>query len=282
MTSESVQPILLLLSDHPGGNPTEFMIEQAFAHHDLDWTFHTVEVRPEGLEDAVRGIRAMGFLGAHISNPHKEAVLPLADRRTETAELVGAANTLLREGDDLIAENLEGRGLLAVLRGAIELADARVMILGAGRGARAAAVELGRAGVAELIVAGRDPARAEAIAELVAERFDRPTRHLPWQEELAVPEDVDAVVHATTLGREDPDAVVPIRLDSLRAGLILADMTANPPDTWLIRQAGERGCTTLDGLGMYVEQSAVAIELWTGTSPDRAVMRDAIEEFLEV
>jgi shikimate dehydrogenase len=136
--------------------------------------------------------------------------------------------------------------------------------------------------VGGLTVAGRDPARAREIAELIAERFERPAEHLAWQDELAVSEGIDAVVHATTLGREDADATVPIALDSLRNGLILADMTANPPDTWLIRQAAERGCTTLDGLGMYVEQSAVAIELWTGTSPDRSVMRDAIEEFLEV
>lgn len=282
MTSESVQPILLLLSDHPGGNPTEFMIEQAFAHHDLDWTFHSVEVRPEGLEDAVRGMRAMGFRGAHVSHPHKQAVLPLADRRTETAELVGAANTLLRQGEELIAENLEGRGLLTLLRGAIDPSQARVLILGTGRAARAAAVELARAGVAELIIAGRDSQRADEIAERMAERFECPTQHLAWQVELAVPEQVDAVVHATTLGREDPEAEVPIRLDTLRPKLIVADMTANTPETWLIRRAAERDCTTLQGLGMYLEQLAVAVELWTGTCPDRTVMRDAMEEFLEV
>ena len=87
--------------------------------------------------------------------------------------------------------------------------------------------------------------------------------------------------------RDEPEVAVRDRpvvaLEHQRAeGLLVADMTANPPDTWLIRQAAERACTTVDGLGMYVEQSAAAVELWTGVSPDRTVMRDAVEEFLEV
>lgn len=282
MASESVQPILVLLSDQPGGNPTEFMIRRAFIHHDLDWAFHTVEVHPDGLDDAVRGIRAMGFRGAHVSLPHKHAVLPLMDRVSETAELIGAANTILREDDALIGENLEGRGMQLVLQELHEPAQRLALILGTGRAARAAAIELARRGIGEILIAGRQLDRATNLADLLAERFEQTARALPWQDDLAVPEQVDLLVQATTVGRDDPDARVPLQLETLRPETIVADMTANPPETRLLEEAAGRGCPVLDGLSLYVEQSAEAIRLWTGVEPDRTVMREALEEFLEV
>ncbi len=282
MTSQSVQPILVLLSDRPGGNPTEFMVEQAFEHHDLDWVYHTVEVRPEGLEDAIRGMRAMGFIGGHVSYPHKELVLPLLDRCDETAKLVGALNVIYREGDALVGENFEGRGLVATLRRVVDPAERRVVILGTGRGARAAACELARLRPAQIAICARNAERAGALAELLKATFEIDTLALPWEGELSVPPETDILVHATTIGREDPNGRVPLRIESLSKQTIVADMTADPPDTQLIRDAAEYGCTTIEGLAMYVEQVAEAIALWTGTDPDRGVMREAIEEFLEV
>ncbi len=282
MTSQSVQPILVLLSDRPGGNPTEFMVEQAFEHHDIDWVYHTVEVQPEALADAIRGMRAMGFVGGHVSYPHKEAVLPLLDRCGETAELVGALNVVYREGDALIGENFEGRGLVAALSRVIDPVDRRVVILGTSRAARAAACELARLRPAQIAVYGRNVEQAAALAELLKAKFELDAVATPWEGELELPPETDILVHATTIGREDPNARVPLRVESLGKQTVVADMTADPPDSRLIRDAAEHGCPTVEGLGMYVEQVAEAIALWTGVDPDRGVMREAIDEFLEV
>ncbi len=282
MTSQSVQPILVLLSDRPGGNPTEFMVEQAFEHHDLDWVYHTVEVQPEGLADAIRGVQAMGFIGGHVSYPHKEAVLPLLDRCGETAELVGAVNVIYREGDALVGENFEGRGLVAALRRVMDPAERRIAILGTGRAARAAACELARCRPAQIAIYGRNVERAGELAELLRAKFELEALALPWEGELELPPETDILVHATTIGREDPNGRVPLRIESLGKETIVADMTADPPDTQFLREAAEHGCPTIEGLGMYVEQVAEAIAQWTGTDPDRTVMREAIDEFLEV
>ncbi len=282
MTSQSVQPILVLLSDRPGGNPTEFMVEQAFEHHDIDWVYHTVEVKPEGLEDAIRGVRAMGFVGGHVSYPHKEAVLPILDRCGETAQLVGALNVIYRKGDALLGENFEGRGLVAALRRMMDPAGRRIAVLGTGRAARAAVCELARLRPAAVAIYGRNVQQAGALAELLKAKFDLEAIGMPWEGELELPPETDVLVHATTIGREDPNGRVPLRIESLGKQTVVADMTADPPDTQLIRDAAEHGCPTIEGLGMYVEQVAEAIALWTGVNPDRGVMREAIDEFLEV
>ena len=90
------------------------------------------------------------------------------------------------------------------------------------------------------------------------------------------------VINATSVGLGDLDARLPIAVDSFRPELIVADVVFNPPGTWLIRTAADRGCRTLDGLGMLVNQAVISFQIWTGRDPDAGVMRDALEEFLEI
>ena len=103
-----------------------------------------------------------------------------------------------------------------------------------------------------------------------------------WDDDYHVPPETDVLINATAIGQEDPDARVPLALDTLRPELIVADVTADPPHTLLLREAGDRCCNTLDGLGMYIDQMAIGLKLWTGVDPDSDVMREAIEEFLEL
>ena len=95
-----------------------------------------------------------------------------------------------------------------------------------------------------------------------------------------MPEVTEVLVNATSIGLKDADARVPVATKSLKAGMIVGDVNFNPPETRLIREARDRGCTTLTGLGMLVNQAVMAFELWTGVAPDRTVMVDALEEFL--
>ena len=282
MSSPAVQPIVALLSDPVGGNPTQYMIEKAFAHHDLDWRYLTFEVTSEGLGDAIRGMQAMGFCGGHLGRPHKEAVIPLLDRTTETAQMVGTANLIFREDDTLVGENTEGKGLLRSLRRVVDPAEKRIVLLGAGPMARAVGVELAQAAPAEIVVVNRTLQHARSLVDLLSERFQVSASMDAWEDDYRVPPETDVLIHATAIGQEDPEARVPLAIDSLRKELIVADVTADPPRTRLVREAGKHGCTTLDGLGMYIDQVAIGLKLWTGVDPDCDVMREAIEEFLEV
>ncbi len=97
-----------------------------------------------------------------------------------------------------------------------------------------------------------------------------------------MPPEADLLINATSLGGGGPDARLPVDLDSLRPETVVADVTLNPPETWLLREAGRRGSPTVDGLAAYIDQIAIGLELWTGVDPDRGVMREAIEEFFEL
>ncbi len=278
-----MQPIVVLFSDAVGGNPTQYMLEKAFAHHGLDWRYLTVEVPPERLEDAIRGIRAMGFSGGHCGYPHKEAVIPLLDRTTETATLVGAVNLLVRENDELVGDNTEGRGLAESLgRMTDDPSELHIALLGAGRVARAIAVELANAGVREIVVVDRTEEHAGELAALLASKLHVSAVSATWQGDYEVPPEVNLLINATSIGQEDPEQPMPIAPESLHSELTVADVTANSSQTWLLRQAAEHGCSTIDGLTMYIDQMAVAMKIWTGIDPDRDVLREASEEFLEL
>ncbi len=271
-----------MLSDTPGGDPTQYMVEKALAQHELDWRYLTFEVLPENLGDAVRGIRALGFRGAHCASHHRRPVLALLDRQSETVERVGAANVILREDSQLIGENTEGRGLLDSLLRIDDPAGKRVVLLGAGRAARAVAVELAAAGIAHLAVVNRTELHARHVADLVSEEFDTEATASAWTDNYRLPPETDLLVHATTLGDDDPMAALPLELESLAPTTRVADLTRATPKTWLLREAAERGCQVIDGLGIYVNQVAEAVRLWTGVLPETGVMREAAEEFLEL
>jgi len=278
-SSPAVQPLLALLAYPVGGNPTQYMIEKVVARHDLDWRYLTFEVRPEELGEAVRGLRALGFFGAHCGVPHKESVAPMLDRVSDTASAVGAVNFIYREESSFVGDNTEGRGAVEAIRGAAAPAGKRVVMLGAGRMARATAFELASVGAAEFTIVNRTESRAAALAELLAEKFHARAEAVAWQGNYVVPEDADLLVHATSAESGGETIALPLAADSLRPDLIVADATAFSARTWLLDESARRSCRVIDGLTMFVEQVAIGFRHWTGVDPDRSTLRDAAEEF---
>ena len=282
MSSPAVQPILALLAYPVGGNPLQYVVEKAFAHLNLDWRFLSLEVAPEGLADAVRGMRAMGFRGGTMADPHRRTVLPLLDGITDTAALLGSVNFVVGEENRLLGDNTEGRGLVESLRRVTDPGGKRCLILDAGELARAVAVELASAGAAEIRIADPSAERAAAAAGLLAGKFPAAVSSLVWESNFHLPEDIDVVIHALSLEPHDAKTHLPVDAASLRPELIVADLAVNPDEAWLLHEAAARGCKTIDGLGVLVEQMAVDFRLWTLLDPDHPLMREAVEEFLEL
>jgi shikimate dehydrogenase len=278
----SIQEIVCCLGQPVAGNPTQYMMEKAFAAAGLDWRYLTLEVPPEALADAMRGLRALGLRGANFTIPHKVAVLEYLDELSPAAERMGAVNCVHRVGDKLVGENTDGKGFLQSLREFGDPSGKRVAIVGAGGAARAIAVELALAGISHLTVVNRSEDRGRALAALLREKTSAEADFVRLEAEYAVPANADILINATSVGHSDAQARVPVAVDSLRPELIVADVIFNPPRTWLIRTAAERGCRTLDGLGMLVNQAVISFKIWTGVEPDAGVMREALEEFLEL
>jgi len=258
-------------------NPTVAMIEAAYRHHGLDWRYINVEVAPDDLSDAVRGARAMGWRGFNCSIPHKVAVIEYLDGLGASAEIIGAVNTIVRDGDRLIGENTDGRGFVAALREVVDPKDKSIVLFGAGGAARAVAVEMALAGAARITVVNRSTDRGKAVVDVLNNRTATQAVYAPWQGTFTVPKDTDIVIHATSVGLyPDVDAIPDIDTDSLTPDMVVADGIHNPPLTRLLKAAQERGCKTVDGLGMLVQQGVIGVKYWTGVDVDPQVMREAL------
>jgi shikimate dehydrogenase len=261
-------------------NPTVAVMEAAYAHEGLDVRYINCEVPPEHLADAVRGAIGMGWLGFNCSIPHKIAILAYLDAIAPSAEIIGAVNCVINDNGRLTGENTDGQGFVGSLRDVLDPDGKSMVILGAGGAARAIAVESALAGVRDITIVNRTPERGAALAALVAERTPATAVFVPWEGEYAVPNGTDVLVNATSIGFHPSTSEPDVASSSLRPGLVVADVVANPPDTAFLRRAAEQGATTLQGLGMLVNQALTNARLWTGRDLDAAVMRQALEDSL--
>lgn len=261
-------------------NPTGVMQEAAFRACGLNWRYLTIEVRPEQLADAVRGLRAFNMRGINLTIPHKVAVIEHLDGLSPEAELMGAVNTVVREDQRLIGHNTDGKGFVRSVRedAGMDPEGKRVVFLGAGGAARAMAVEMALAGAAHITVVNRTPARGKTLVDLVQSRTSTPAALVPWQDPYAVPAEADILVNATSIGLFPfVDEKPAVAMESIHPGLLVCDVIPNPPHTAFLAAAEARGARTLDGLGMLVGQGAIAFKMWTGVDAPVDVMREALE-----
>jgi shikimate dehydrogenase len=266
-------------SQSAAGNPTVAMIEAAYRHHGLDWRYINCEVTPEKLGDAVRGARAMDWAGFNCSLPHKVAVIKYLDGLGESAAIMGAVNCAVRRGNQYIGENTDGKGFLLSLAGIVDPRGKRVVLFGAGGAARAIGVELALAGSSSISVVNRTAERGMELVRVINDNTPAKAELIVWPGKYKVQPDADIVINATSIGlyprvhdRLDID------VESLKPGVVVADVIPNPPRTYLIKEAEARGCTTVDGLGMLVNQGVIGIKYWTGVDVDPTVMRQKLEE----
>lgn len=270
------------MSQGAAGNPTVAMVEAAFNHHSLAWRYVNMEVAPEDLAAAVKGAKALGFRGFNLSIPHKVTVIPLLDGLGESAAVMGAVNCVVRREGLFIGENTDGKGFLKSLKAVVDPRGKAVVLLGAGGASRAIAVELALAGVDQIIVVNRSRERAEELVTLLQERLHCKAHWVPWTSDYALPSSTDILINGTSIGLYDASACPAIELASLRPELVVADVIFNPARTRLLEEATQRGCRTVDGLGMLVNQGVIGIEYWTGIEPDPQVMRRALLAALDL
>ena len=201
------------------------------------------------------------------------------DRLSPAAEAIGAVNCVVHRDGLLLGDNTDGKGFVESLRAVRSIEAARATILGSGGAARAIAVELALAGAAHLSIVGRTFSKAEDLADVVRSQTHADAAAVPWRGAFRIPNGTDVLVQATSIGLyPDVDAEVPLDPASLDPRTIVCDVIPNPPRTRLLRLAAEKGCATLDGLGMLVNQGVIGVRLWTGRDPDPGVMRQALEE----
>ncbi len=262
------------------------MHNAAFEAAGLDFVYLPFPVAPDGLEQAVAAVRALGLAGVNVTIPHKEAVLPLLDQLSEEARLIGAVNTIVNRNCSgrLRGENTDGRGFLRSLKTAagFEPAGKTVLLLGAGGAARAVAVQLALAGVRKITLTNRSQVRAAEMAADLRTGTGIPAEVLSWPgpEELLPGEalrSADLVVQATSLGMYPGCAqTIPLPYNLFRPGQVACDLVYNPARTEFLKRAGQAGAAAVGGTGMLLYQGALAFELWTGRDAPLETMERAL------
>ena len=237
----------------------------------LDRIYLALRVGAADLAAGVRGLQALGFEGANVTVPHKEAAFALCDTRSPEAELAGAVNTLRFADGGVEGHLTDGLGLVAAL-GAI---PRRATVLGAGGSARAVAAALLAAGTGELQLVARNAARAGALTAELRERFPAATIACG---ETAPPRGGGALIHCTPVGGIAALEELPIAADAVRVMDVVADFAyrKDGSPTPLIVAASAAGIPVVDGLELLVRQGALAFALWTGIEPPLDVMRRAV------
>ncbi len=269
---------------HPvAENPTVVMHEAAFRELKLNWRYLTIEVHPEDLEDAMKGLRAFNMQGINLTIPHKVEVLKYLDEVAPEAALMGAVNTVRREGKKLKGENTDGKGFLRSFKedARQDPKGKRVVVLGAGGAARAITVELALAGVDLITIVNRSIERGEKLTALLNERTPVQAHFVHWNGDYEVPPETEVLINATSIGLyPNVKAKPPVAYDSITDRMIVCDVIPNPPQTLFLREAADRGAKTLDGLGMLVYQGAIAFTMWTGMEAPVNIMARALKQGL--
>jgi shikimate dehydrogenase len=245
-------------------------------HYDLDGLYLPLAVAPERLGEAVRGLAALGFRGANVTVPHKEAVMAHLDRVDSVARRIGAVNTLVIAADGSVeGRNTDGYGFLANIedrRPDWSASAGPAVVLGAGGAARAVAVALSDAGAPAIRIVNRTLEKAQQLVR----DLGGPLVAVPWAERADALADAALVVNTTTLGMvKQPE--LELDLAALPSTAVVTDIVYTPLETALLRAAASRGNPTVDGLGMLLHQAVPGFEAWFGRRPTvTAALRQAV------
>ena len=242
--------------------------QSSFDELGIDARYEPMDVPLIQLPETVEELRGDDFLGANITVPYKERVVPMVDRLTEEAQATGAVDTITREGSRLIGHNTDVIGFRAALDALVgkQKMPKAAVVIGAGGGARAAVYTLITEGFQRVIVFNRHLHRAEGLIR----HFGRSASHMelramPWHESVIEAELAKTKVLINASAVSDAETMSPIPAELLAPDLLVLDLMFVPRDTRLLRDARAAGASeTLNGDAMLIHQTAAALNLWTG------------------
>src|SRR5581483_4391484 len=242
--------------------------------------YQKLSLPPEQMDEMIAALRAPDCLGANVTVPYKQTIMPHLDSLTDLARDIGAVNTIIKRDGALIGDNTDAYGFLQALRErGIHPKHCRAAILGAGGAAAAATYALAQAGAREIILLNRTLARSIALADRLVPRFPELEFAINDWDALAR---MHLVINATSVGMSPHADETPLPANiSLPRGAVVFDLVYNPPVTRFLRDANQRGARVIGGLEMLVYQGARAFELWTGQTAPIRTMHTAATHVLQ-
>ncbi|WP_053367209.1 shikimate dehydrogenase [Bacillus sp. FJAT-27245] len=262
------------------GNPiahslSPHMHNDLFSLYGIDAHYHPFLVEEGRLQEAVSGLKAIGAAGFNVTIPYKTDIMPLLDWIDPLAKEIGAVNTVVNRDGQLAGYNTDGPGFLKSLEeGFPPLENPAILVIGAGGAARAIYFTLEKTRPAVIDICNRSLPKADSLTG--ESKLGVPSRALTMEEAAERINEYDMVIQTTSVGMHPETGVSPIGLNNLNKRVHAADIIYNPSETEFLKQARLRGARTMNGLGMFVHQGALAFELWTGIKPDADRMRKTV------
>ncbi|UCD78212.1 MAG: shikimate dehydrogenase [Desulfobacterales bacterium] len=258
-----------VFGDPVGHSLSPVMHNSAFAQTGLEGCYLAFQVKD--IAAAVSGVRALGMPGVSITIPHKVSVMKYLDQVDAQAGEIGAVNTIVNRQGILYGYNSDCAGAIKALTEKTPINGKAVAVIGAGGGARAVAFGIKKEG-GQLTILNRTKESGESLAA------DLECEFKPLSEVRRLPYDI--IINATSAGMTPQVNNTPIDAGLLEGGAVVMDLVYNPLKTRLLNEAKKAGCTTIDGVSMFVHQGAVQFELWTGKGAPVDVMRKVVLEEL--
>ena len=267
---------------HPIGHSLSPVMHNASMRElGFDGIYLALDVHPEHLMEILPAMALMGFAGVNLTVPHKEIAFRGLEKLDESAQLLGAANTIEFAEDGMVGHNTDGYGFLKALDESFgkTVKNDSVFVLGCGGAGRATALMAAKEGAKSLVLADIDAERVQRLNDEIIGL----TPHVEVVQALEKPKqmelcrEADLVVQASPVGMKEGDPSL-LPSEAFREGQCVFDLIYMYPETTFLATAREAGAEIANGLGMLLHQGARAFEIWTGVEPSVPAMRKALED----
>ncbi len=250
----------------------------------LDYLYIAFDIPPNRLKEAIKGLKTLNIRGINVTLPYKEKVMKFVDKVDQTAQNIGAINTIKNENGLLIGRNTDAEGAnKALLDARCKIIGKNVVLIGAGGAAKAISYSLA-SDINKITIINRSEDRARKLVNELKNKRDINIESKKYNEIILKEEisNADILINATPIGMFPMMDISPVSKKILHKDLFVFDLIYNPLETQLIKDSKEIGCQTLSGLDMLVNQGALAFEWWTKKKPNLELMKLKIIEYLGI
>ncbi len=275
--------LILCVIGHPiEHSMSPIMHNAAIKDLNLNYIYVSFNILPKNLRNAVKGFKALNIKGINVTLPFKQRIMKYLDEIDPLAQKIGAVNTIKNDDGFLRAKNTDGIGAkMALLEAGYDFSNKNILILGAGGAARALSFILAE-NANKIVIVNRTEKRALKLATELKKSYGLNFEGKNFSNKILEEEikKADILINTIPTGMYPKINESPISSEILHESLIVFDVIYNPLETKLIKNAIEKGCKTLGGLDMLVNQGALAFEWWTNLKPNRGIMKNKVIEYL--
>ncbi len=269
------------------GHPIEHsmsppMHNNAYKQLNMDYVYVAFHVLPEDIGELIKSSKVLGIQGLNVTIPHKTTVIPYLDEIDETAEKIGAVNTIQFKDGIAKGYNTDGIGAIKSIQQYTALKGKDVLIVGAGGASKAIAFTLINEKIKSLTIANRSKENAQKLIDNIKKQttFEK-IGYQPINEADEIIGDVDIIINTTPIGMYPKHEVEPpIKTDKITDKHIVMDIIYNPLETELLKQSRLNGATTINGTSMLINQGLVSFEIFTGRKASYESFEEALLEQL--